>query len=96
MCSLRQVRLHGSDCPAQHVGAAAEAPPAEGTGRGGQIWAGIHAKGRNLDHRQQKKQELVFNGRGALFNIWIQRMKYFFEFCGSSLLPSNIMVVDTK
>lgn len=55
MRGLSQVRLHRGHRAAQRVGAPAEAPPAEGTRRGGPISAGVHAEGRNLAHRQQKK-----------------------------------------
>lgn len=58
-----QVCLHSGHRPAQHVGAAAEAPPARGAGDGGPVRAGVHAEGRNLGHRQQKELELVPAGR---------------------------------
>lgn len=57
---LWQVRLHRSHRPAQHIRAAAEASQAGRAGDGGQVWAGVHTEGRNVDQSQQKKLELVF------------------------------------
>lgn len=63
-----KVCLHHSYSPAQHVGAAAEAPAAGGSGHGGPIWAGVHTERRNLDHCQQETLEL-FSGTDQCLNL---------------------------